>query len=200
MDSFRHAFGISSVCFRHRRQQIRCSSKREACFSGKDGFACRIRRETERLLWKADQGRSALCGHGQLIERSSAGEQALIDAGALAEPAKRFLRSFRVGVALPAAAAQAVAPFVGDKGNHIVDGIAQKQADLFTAAEFDADKAAHYAAIAFGCPSMGAEQLEESEFEPMFEAVKPALAGKKIALFGSYGWGGGLTKKVKKYA
>ena len=54
---------------------------------------------------------------------------------------------------------------------------AAAQADLFTAAEFDADKAAHYAAIAFGCPSMGAEQLEESEFEPMFEAVKPALAG-----------------------
>ena len=68
---------------------------------------------------------------------------------------------------------------------------AAAQADLFTAAEFDADKAAHYAAIAFGCPSMGAEQLEESEFEPMFEAVKPALAGKKIALFGSYGWGDG---------
>ena len=68
---------------------------------------------------------------------------------------------------------------------------AAAQADLFTAAEFDADKAAHYAAIAFGCPSMGAEQLEDSEFEPMFEAVKPALAGKKIALFGSYGWGGG---------
>ena len=68
---------------------------------------------------------------------------------------------------------------------------AAAQADLFTAAEFDADKAAHYAAIAFGCPSMGAEQLEESEFEPMFDAVKPALAGKKIALFGSYGWGDG---------
>ena len=53
---------------------------------------------------------------------------------------------------------------------------AAAQADLFTAAEFDADKAANYAAIAFGCPSMGAEQLEDSEFEPMFEAVKPPLA------------------------
>lgn len=68
---------------------------------------------------------------------------------------------------------------------------AAAQADLFTAAEFDADKAANYAAIAFGCPSMGAEQLEDSEFEPMFETVKPSLAGKKVALFGSYGWGGG---------
>lgn len=66
-----------------------------------------------------------------------------------------------------------------------------RQADLFTAAEFDADKAAQYDAIAFGCPSMGAEQLEDSEFEPMFEAVKASLPGKKVALFGSYGWGGG---------
>ena len=41
---------------------------------------------------------------------------------------------------------------------------AAAQADLFTAAEFDADKAANYAAIAFGCPSMGAEQLEDSEY------------------------------------
>lgn len=68
---------------------------------------------------------------------------------------------------------------------------AAAQADLFTAAEFDADKAAQYDAIAFGCPSMGAEQLEDSEFEPMFEAVKASLPGKKVALFGSYGWGGG---------
>ena len=52
---------------------------------------------------------------------------------------------------------------------------AAAQADLFTAAEFDADKAAHYAAIAFGCPSMGAEQLEESEFEPMFVMGRAAL-------------------------
>ena len=68
---------------------------------------------------------------------------------------------------------------------------AAAQADVFTAAEFDADKAAQYDAIAFGCPSMGAEQLEDSEFEPMFEAVKANLPGKKVALFGSYGWGDG---------
>ena len=46
-------------------------------------------------------------------------------------------------------------------------------------------------AIAFGCPSMGVEQLEESEFEPMFIACEPKLGGKKVALFGSYGWGDG---------
>lgn len=38
---------------------------------------------------------------------------------------------------------------------------------------------------------MGCEQLEDMEFEPMFENCKPKLKGKNIALFGSYGWGGG---------
>ena len=33
--------------------------------------------------------------------------------------------------------------------------------------------------------------MEDGEFLPMFEAVKPALKGKKVALFGSYGWGDG---------
>ena len=64
-------------------------------------------------------------------------------------------------------------------------------AELFTAAEFTPDKAAGFDAIAFGCPAMGAEELEDSEFQPMFDAVKDALQGKKIALFGSYDWGDG---------
>lgn len=64
-------------------------------------------------------------------------------------------------------------------------------ADLFTATDFSADMADGYDAIGFGCPSMGSEQLEESEFEPMFEACKARLAGKRIGLFGSYGWGDG---------
>lgn len=54
-----------------------------------------------------------------------------------------------------------------------------------------ADAAAGYDAIAFGCPAMGAEVLEEAEFQPMWDEVKSALSGKKIALFGSYGWGDG---------
>ena len=65
------------------------------------------------------------------------------------------------------------------------------QAELFTAAEFGPEKLAEYDAAAFGCPAMGAEQLEEDEFEPMFSACKAALTGKKTALFGSYGWGDG---------
>ena len=64
-------------------------------------------------------------------------------------------------------------------------------AELITAADFSADKAAEFDAIAFGCPAMGAEVLEEDEFQPMWDAVKANLSGKKIALFGSYGWGDG---------
>ena len=65
------------------------------------------------------------------------------------------------------------------------------EVDVFTSAEFSADKAGEYPAIAFGCPSMGAEQLEESEFEPFMESIERSLSGKKVALFGSYGWGDG---------
>lgn len=57
--------------------------------------------------------------------------------------------------------------------------------------EFSADNVAEYDAIAFGCPAMGAEVLEEGEFEPMFMSIEGSLSGKKIALFGSYGWGDG---------
>ena len=57
--------------------------------------------------------------------------------------------------------------------------------------EFSAADVASYDAIAFGCPAMGDEVLEEDEFQPMFDAVLPSLNGKKVALFGSYGWGDG---------
>ena len=62
---------------------------------------------------------------------------------------------------------------------------------VFGAADFAADKAAEFDAIAFGCPAMGDEVLEEDEFQPMFDAVLPSLSNKKVALFGSYGWGDG---------
>ena len=75
----------------------------------------------------------------------------------------------------------------------VADGArgAGAEVTVFTSAEFDADKMDEFDAIAFGCPSMGAEQLEEDEFEPMFTACEAKLSGKKIALFGSYGWGDG---------
>lgn len=65
------------------------------------------------------------------------------------------------------------------------------EVSVFAAADFDADMVADFDALAFGCPAMGDEVLEEGEFRPMFDAVLPALNGKKVALFGSYGWGDG---------
>ena len=65
------------------------------------------------------------------------------------------------------------------------------QADIIQAAQFGPDQLPDYDAVAFGCPAMGAEVLEESEFEPMFASCQGKLPGKALALFGSYGWGDG---------
>ena len=55
-------------------------------------------------------------------------------------------------------------------------------------AAFSAAGLTEYQVVAFGCPAMGAEQLEEDEVEPMFSGLEGSLGSKKIALFGSYGW------------
>ena len=75
----------------------------------------------------------------------------------------------------------------------VADGAKATGAEVavFTCDSFNEAMIDDYDSIAFGCPSMGAEQLEEDEFEPMFSACIPKLSGKKIALFGSYGWGDG---------
>ena len=65
------------------------------------------------------------------------------------------------------------------------------QVDLFRADDFGADMVSNYDGFAFGCPSMGVEILEESDFGPMFEEVLPKLKGSPLVLFGSYGWGDG---------
>ena len=63
-------------------------------------------------------------------------------------------------------------------------------AELFSVSEFSG-KLSDYDRLAFGCSAMGAEELEESEFEPFFAEAESGLNGKTIALFGSYGWGDG---------
>ena len=56
---------------------------------------------------------------------------------------------------------------------------------------FGPEQIAQYDGIAFGCPAMGAEDLENVEFLPVLEGIEPSLVGKKVALFGSYDWGAG---------
>ena len=72
----------------------------------------------------------------------------------------------------------------------VLDGLngAGEDAALFSADSVRAADAAQYDKLALGCPAMGAEVLEESVFEPFFTELEPLLSGKKIALFGSYGW------------
>lgn len=63
------------------------------------------------------------------------------------------------------------------------------EVEVFTSATFKADMLNDFEAIAFGCPAMGAEELEDTEFAPLFDSCN--ISGKKIGLFGSYGWGDG---------
>ena len=77
--------------------------------------------------------------------------------------------------------------------NAVLEGMKSAGADaaLLTVDQVNTADLGNYAAIAFGCPAMGSEVLEEMEFQPMFDACKNCLGGKAVALFGSYGWGDG---------
>jgi len=63
--------------------------------------------------------------------------------------------------------------------------------DIFSVDKADMSIIGKYDKLAFGCPSMGAEVLEEESFEPFFASIEGSLSDKKVALFGSYGWGDG---------
>ena len=78
------------------------------------------------------------------------------------------------------AMAEAVAEGAGETGADV---------SLLTCAEVT--NVDGFDSVALGCPAMGAEELEDSEFLPMLEGIESSLPGKKVALFGSYGWGDG---------
>ena len=65
------------------------------------------------------------------------------------------------------------------------------KAEAVNVADITPEAAAEFDKLLLGCPSMGAEVLEEGEFEPFFTALEGRLSGKRVALFGSYGWGDG---------
>ena len=77
--------------------------------------------------------------------------------------------------------------------NCIAEGAreAGAEVELMGPAEFSAARFAEFSVVAFGCPAMGSEVLEEGEFDPMFSDLEGSLSSRKIALFGSYGWGDG---------
>lgn len=77
--------------------------------------------------------------------------------------------------------------------NKIAEGLAKGGADATVkqVGEWTEEEVLKHEKILFGCPSMGAEVLEESEFDPFFTDLESKLSGKKVGLFGSYGWGDG---------
>ena len=77
--------------------------------------------------------------------------------------------------------------------NEILAGANEGHGDvkLFNVSDITASDASAYDVLVLGCPAMGAEVLEESEFDPFFTELEGSLSGKDVALFGSYGWGDG---------
>ena len=73
----------------------------------------------------------------------------------------------------------------------VAEGAKEKGAEVDLLTPADVSDVSAYDAVALGCPAMGAEELEDSEFVPALENIEGALAAKKVALFGSYGWGDG---------
>ena len=63
--------------------------------------------------------------------------------------------------------------------------------DAFSVSAISASDALANDLIIFGCPAMGAEELEDAEFKPFYDEVMASIGDKKVALFGSYGWGDG---------
>ena len=74
--------------------------------------------------------------------------------------------------------------------------LAGADARLIHAQAFSKEMLETYDAVAFGCPSMGVEELEEEFFEPMFSSLEDTLKDKHVALFGSYGWGDGEWMRI----
>lgn len=78
--------------------------------------------------------------------------------------------------------------------NEVQKGIEEAggSVDVFEAGDIDAKKMLQYDVLVMGCPACGTEELDEENVEPLMQDLEAAgLSGKKVALFGSYGWGGG---------
>jgi flavodoxin short chain len=96
---------------------------------------------------------------------------------------KKVLIVYWSGTGNTQAMAESVARGVNDGGG---------EAELKPAGSASADMVKAAEALAFGCPAMGAEILEESEMEPFIASLgQGELEGKALGLFGSYDWGDG---------
>ena len=79
-----------------------------------------------------------------------------------------------------------------------------KSAELVELSGVSIDDLKDEEVIIFGSPAYGAEELEETEVEPFVASLEGNINGKKVALFGSWGWGDGawmkdLEERIKSY-
>lgn len=74
-------------------------------------------------------------------------------------------------------------------GKGIVEG--GKAAEIINVSDVNVEELLKDEVLVLGCSAMGDEVLEESEFEPFIDEISTKVSGKKVALFGSYGWGDG---------
>lgn len=67
--------------------------------------------------------------------------------------------------------------------NAVAEGMREAGAEcaVWTPADVGADAVKELDAAALGCPAMGAEELEETEFAPMFDAVNRRLRASPSA-------------------
>lgn len=77
--------------------------------------------------------------------------------------------------------------------NLILEGIELegKKAELVEVSSVSLDEAINEEIIILGCSAYGSEELDESEMEPFVKSLEGKIQGKKVALFGSWGWGNG---------
>lgn len=73
-------------------------------------------------------------------------------------------------------------------GEGILNG--EKEAIVADVSDVNPDDLKDIPAFALGCPSMGDEELD-SDMDDFVEKITKFAQGKKIGLFGSYGWGNG---------
>ncbi|BFK80789.1 flavodoxin [Clostridium baratii] len=80
-----------------------------------------------------------------------------------------------------------------EMANLIAKGAKEEGAEvnLMTFSEASVEDIKNCDIVLLGGPAMGAENLEESEVEPFVESIEGEVSGKKMVLFGSFGWGGG---------
>ena len=79
-----------------------------------------------------------------------------------------------------------------------------KKAELVELDNISIDDLNDEKVIILGSPASGTEELEETQVEPFVQSLEGKIQGKKVALFGSWGWGKGeyltnLEERIKSY-